>query len=49
VEIGPEELPLSFVEGEGLGGLLLRRFPTSFDGDYYRIGPVRVTVERLEE
>jgi hypothetical protein len=43
-------LPLIFVEGEGLGGLLLRRFPTSFDGDYYRIGlAVRVTAERLEE
>jgi hypothetical protein len=50
VEIGPEELPLSFVEGEGLGGLLLRRFPSSFEVGYYRIGPaVRVTVERLEE
>jgi hypothetical protein len=49
LEIGPEELPLVFVEGEELGGLLLRRFQTSFDGDYYRIGRVRVTVERLEE
>jgi hypothetical protein len=36
-----------FVEGEELGGLLLRRFPLSPDDDYYR--RVRVTVERLEE
>jgi hypothetical protein len=39
-------LPLVFVEGEELGGLLLRRFPLSPDDDYRR---VRVTVERLEE
>jgi hypothetical protein len=49
LEIGPEELPLIFVEGEELGGLLLGRFPSSFDGSYYRFGRVRVTVERLEE
>ena len=49
LEIGPEELPLVFVEGEELGGLLLRRFPLSPDDDYYRLGRVRVTVERLEE
>jgi hypothetical protein len=49
VEIGPEELPLVFVDGEELGGLLLRRFPNSFDGDYHRIGRVRVSVEWLEE
>ncbi len=49
LEIGPEELPLVFVEGEELGGLLLRRFPTSFFGDYHRVGRVRVTVERLEK
>jgi hypothetical protein len=47
--IGPEESFLIFVEGEGLGGLLLKRFPNSFDGDYYRLGRVRVTVERLRE
>ena len=47
LEIGPEELPLVFVEGEELGGLLLRRFPLSPDDDYSR--RVRVTVERLEE
>ena len=49
LEIGPEELPLVFVDGEELGGLLLRRFPNSFDGDYHRIGRVRVSVEWLEE
>ena len=49
LEIGPEELPLVFVDGEELGGLLLRRFPTSFDGDYHRVGRVRVTVKWLEE
>jgi hypothetical protein len=49
LEIGPEELPLVFVEGEELGGLLLRRFPLSPDQGYYRLGRVRVTVERLEE
>ena len=47
--IGPEELPLVFVEGEELGGLLLERFPGSFDGDYHWLGRYRVTVERLEE
>jgi hypothetical protein len=49
VHIGPEDLPLIFVGGEGLGGLLLGRFPTSFDGSYYRLGRMRVTVEWLEE
>ena len=49
LEIGPEELPLVFVDGEELGGLLLRRFPNSFDGAYHRIGRVRVSVEWLEE
>ena len=47
--IGPEQLPLAFVEGEELGGLLLGRFPDSFDGKYHRLGRFRVTVERLEE
>jgi hypothetical protein len=47
LEIGPEELPLVFVEGEELGDLLLRRFPLSSDDGYYRLG--RVTVELLEE
>jgi hypothetical protein len=47
--IGPEELPLAFVEGEELGGLLLGHFPASFDGEYHRLGRFRVTVERLEE
>jgi hypothetical protein len=28
--------------------LLLQRFPTEFDGDYYRLGRVRLTVELLE-
>ena len=47
--IGPGELPLVFVEGEELGGLLLGCFPASFDGDYHRLGRFRVTVEPLEE
>jgi hypothetical protein len=44
---GPEQLPLVFVEGEELGGLLLRRFPLSPDDGYYRRG--RVTEELVEE
>jgi hypothetical protein len=32
-----------------LAGLLLERFPTAFDGSYYRLGRVRITVERLRE
>ena len=34
-----------FVEGEGVGDLLLR-FSTSFDDSNHRLGRVRITVER---
>ena len=49
VRVGPEELPLIFVDGEGLAGLLLGRYPMDFDGNYYELGRMRVTFERLEE
>ena len=49
LEIGPEELPMVFVDGEELGGLLLRRFPIVSEGGYYRLGRAHITVELLEE
>lgn len=49
VDLGPEELPLFFLDGRGLAPPVLGRFPTGFDGEYHRLGRMRLTFEPLEE
>jgi hypothetical protein len=49
LQIGPAEHYFTFLDGDFLGRLLLKRFGLPEERTYTDVGRVRITVERLEK
>jgi hypothetical protein len=48
LDIGSNGFPF-YIGGEGLAVLLIEHFRSPIDGEYYRLGRVRLTIERLPD